>query len=102
MFIPSYQNGTIGEYTLSGGVVNATLVTGLNGPQGLAILGNDLYVVNDGNGTVGEYTISGQTINSSLITGLNTGTYIAVAPEPTTLALAGLGTAAFCFWRRRK
>jgi flagellar basal body rod protein FlgG len=100
IFIPSNVNGTIGEYTLSGQVINATLITGLDAPEGLAITGNDLYVVNDNK--VGEYTLSGQTINSSLITGLNGASYIDVVPEPSTMALAGLGTVGLWFLRRRK
>ncbi|HUA66426.1 MAG TPA: PEP-CTERM sorting domain-containing protein, partial [Alphaproteobacteria bacterium] len=102
LFIPSYQNNVIGEYTTSGGVVDASLITGLSSPQGLAILGNDLFVINQGTSSVGEYTLSGGTVSASLITGLDGPTYIAVAPEPSTLALAGFGTAALWLWRRRK
>jgi hypothetical protein len=102
IFVPSADNGTIGEYTLSGQVVNAALITGLDAPEGVAISGNDLYVVNSGSDTVGEYTLKGDPINTSLITGLDGGTYIDVVPEPSTMALAGLGAAALWFWRRRK
>jgi PEP-CTERM motif len=102
IFVPSVADGTVSEYTLSGQVVNASLITGLNNPDGLAITGNDLYVVSAGDNTVGEYTLTGQAINTSLITGLDGATYIAVVPEPTTIALAGFGTAALWLLRRRK
>jgi hypothetical protein len=37
---------TIGEYTIAGVTVNASLVSGLGGPQGIAISGGDLFVTN--------------------------------------------------------
>jgi hypothetical protein len=37
IFVANATTGTIGEYTTSGATVNASLVTGLNGPAGLAI-----------------------------------------------------------------
>ena len=63
--------GTVGEYTTSGAVINAALITGLNYPTGLALDGNgDLFVVSKNDGLIGEYTTSGAVINASLITGL--------------------------------
>ena len=61
-------NGTsIGEYTTSGATVNANLITGLPGtPRGLAVVGNDLFVLTTP-GTIGEYTTSGATVNPSII-----------------------------------
>ena len=44
----SSGNGTIGEYTTSGAVVNASLVSGLNDPTGIAVSGSDLFVANHG------------------------------------------------------
>lgn len=74
-----YSNGTIGEYGLDGSTVNASLINGLNEPDGIAILGGNLFVANVDyspitssspyNGTIGEYTTSGQTVNASLISG---------------------------------
>ncbi len=67
--------------------VNASLITGLDAPTGIALLGSDLFVGNFGNGTVGEYTLSGATINASLISGLDepfvaaSGSYLYVANE---------------------
>lgn len=55
-------------------------------------------------GTISEYTTSGQTINTSLVSGLTDPEGIAMspAPEPPSLALAGLGAAALWIWRQRK
>lgn len=38
--------GTIGEYTTSGATVNASLISGLGSPNGLAISVSDLFVAN--------------------------------------------------------
>ncbi len=46
LYVANYANNTIGEYTDSGSSVNASLITGLDGPVGLAISGNDLFVAN--------------------------------------------------------
>lgn len=84
----------IGEYTLTGGVINASLVTGLNNPNGLALAvsDGDLFVANGASGTVGEYTTSGATVNSSLITGLSTPTGVAVSGGDVYVANYGTGT----------
>jgi len=73
-------SGTIGEYTTSGTPVNASLITGLTGPSGIAVSGSNLFVANFGNATIGEYTTSGTTVNASLITGL---------VEPSGIAVSG-------------
>ena len=39
-------DGTIGEYTTSGATVNASLVSGLNYPYGIAVSGSNLFVTN--------------------------------------------------------
>ena len=81
LFISNFYNGTVGEYTTSGAVINASLITTGITPFGITISGNQLFVCNgDGgglgtSGTVGEYTLGATpgTITSSnpaLITGL--------------------------------
>ena len=39
LFVVNFATNTIGEYTTSGAPVNPTLISGLNGPQDLAISG---------------------------------------------------------------
>ena len=83
LLVANFRSGTIGEYTLSGTTVNASLISGLNEPTGLALDGKgNLFVANFGSGTIGEYTLSGATLNASLISGLS---------GPSGLALDGKG-----------
>jgi len=87
LFLALPNVNAIAEYTTSGALVNPDLITGLNGPYGIAISGDKLFVANIGDsfegipGTIGEYTISGATINSTLISGLNNPIDVAVAGE---------------------
>ena len=74
IFVTNAGNSTIGEYTTSGGTVNASLVSGLYEPWGLAVSGSDLFFAGSEYGTIGEYTTSGGTVNPSLVTGLSTPT----------------------------
>ena len=64
LFVATY-NGTVGEYTTAGGTVNASLITGLSQPYGIAVSGGDLFVAEPDNGTVGEYTTAGTTLNAA-------------------------------------
>lgn len=74
-----FQNQKLdNSYGLNGHTVNASLISGLSSPEGIAFSGNDIFVANDGNGTIGEYTTSGATVNASLISGLNTPEGIAI------------------------
>jgi glucose/arabinose dehydrogenase len=66
-------------------MVNPALVTGLSHPMGIALEGDNLFVVNrlKGTGTIGEYTIMNGTVTAmkpSLVkTGLHNPIGIAVA-----------------------
>jgi hypothetical protein len=97
LFSLNISSGTIGEYTTSGTVVKASLVTGLNeSPSGIAISGSELFVANAGNGTISEFTLGSTpgtvtSSNLSLVTGLNgpqaiaaSGSYLFVTDGPTT------------------
>jgi hypothetical protein len=69
---PGSGAGVVSEYDASTGkVINANFITGLDGPQGLAVLGDTLFVSNEGGTTVGEYDAkTGAAINGAFITGL--------------------------------
>ena len=72
---------------------------------GLALFGNNLFVVNGLDGTIGEYTTSGSTVNASLISGLDgpvLGVAINPVPEPPGGVLAALCVVTFCLPRWRK
>jgi MYXO-CTERM domain-containing protein len=75
----NYGSGAIGEYGLNGSTVNASLISGLDDPQGLAISGNDLFFANLAPGYVEEYKTSGATVNASLISGLSGVSGIAIS-----------------------
>ena len=69
IFVVQENAGVVAEYTISGALVNSSLISGLNMPRCLASDGKGhLFVLNMGNSTVGAYTTSGATINASLIT----------------------------------
>ncbi len=93
---PNPGAGSIGEYNLDGSVVNAALISGMDDPIDLAILGNNLFVLDHANKSIGEYdATSGATINSHLVTGLSDPFGIAVVPEPSSLILCILTTLLF-------
>jgi hypothetical protein len=85
IYVTNFLGNTIGEYSMSGGTINAALVTGLNSPSGIVVSGGKLYVANfaqgnAGAGSIGEYdATTGAAINPSLITGLNGPINVAVA-----------------------
>ena len=72
VFVTSELNGTIGVYSAtSGAAVNTSLVSGLAGPDGIAVSGSNIYVANYNGGTIGVYdATSGAAVNASLVSGL--------------------------------
>jgi uncharacterized membrane protein YfcA len=71
LFVANNANdGTIGEYTTAGDVVNASLIIGLSNPYAVAVCGSNLFVANNGTRTIGVYTTSGVVVNLSLISRL--------------------------------
>jgi len=62
--------GSVALCTLSGTLLNSSLISGLDDPHAIAISGTDLYIANYQTGTIGKYTTAGQTINSVFISGL--------------------------------
>lgn len=71
LFIVNHSGITIGEYTRNGAVIQASLMHGLNGPEGIVLSGTNVFVANYYGGTIGEYTTAGATVNAALISGLN-------------------------------
>lgn len=69
IYVANFASGTIGEYALSGQTINASFITGLSSPTGMAVSGGYLYVAQE-NGTIRKYTTSGTLVNASLISGL--------------------------------
>jgi hypothetical protein len=88
IFVVNQGSGTIGEYTLSGTTINASLISGLQSPTGMAISGSYLYVAQE-NGTLKEYTTSGKLVNPALITGLYLPWGVAVSGDYLYVANAG-------------
>jgi hypothetical protein len=95
LFVVSVGNGpntgTIGAYTNSGAVINASLITGLSDPLSVAASGGFLYVTTL-DGKIGKYTTSGATVNASLVTGLNQPTDIEVSGNRIFVANFGHGS----------
>jgi hypothetical protein len=95
IFVTRYVTSTnknIGQYTTTGATINAALVTGLSGPEGITVSEGYLFVVNKLAGTIGKYTTSGATVNASLITGLSSPVGIAVSGEDLYVANSSTGT----------
>ena len=71
LFVANSGAGTVGEYDAkTGGAINVSFITGLNGPAGLALLGDKLFVANSGANTVGKYDAkTGAPINANFIPG---------------------------------
>ena len=69
IFVSNLNEGTISEFGFDGSTLNASLISGLFAPEGMAVSGSNLFVANFNRAQqgVGEYTTSGVTVNSSLI-----------------------------------
>jgi len=90
IFVTNFTGNTIGEYNATtGAAINASLISGLHGPQSVAVSGGHLFVANFNTGTIGEYTTSGATVNASLISGLNFPAAIAVSGGDLFVVNAG-------------
>lgn len=67
----------IGEFTQSGTLVNAALVTSTQDASGMVVSGSNLFV--ETSTGIAEYTTQGVLVNTSLITGLSNLTGIAIS-----------------------
>ena len=80
MFVTNSVAGTVGEYTTSGATVNASLITGLDDPAGIAVSGGDLFVAETNIDAISEYNATtGGLINFAFVTGLSGPAGIAVS-----------------------
>jgi len=71
IYVVEAGNFRIGEYTTSGATMNAALVTGFNFPDGIAVSGGNLWVLDDFAGRIGEYNATtGAVVNASVVSGL--------------------------------
>ncbi len=88
IFVVNMGSGTVGKYSLSGVTENATFISGLSSPTGIAVAGNFIYVAQE-NGTVRKYTTGGALVNANLITGLYLPWGLAVSGSDLYVANAG-------------
>jgi hypothetical protein len=109
LYVLGQNPGVIGEYNATtGATINASLVTGLDHPGGMAVSGGDIFVttgaVAGGIGSVAEYdATTGATINASLITGLVDPTdIVVVTPEPAAWIVLAIGAAGLLACGRRR
>jgi DNA-binding beta-propeller fold protein YncE len=95
---PNPGTGSIGEYTLDGGVINTALISGLDEPTDLAALNGRLFILDAYTNSVGEYdATTGNMINSALVTGLLNSVGIAVVPEPSSIVLCSVAGLAILY-----
>ena len=92
LYVGTHGNDTIGAYGMDGSTVDASLITGLDGPEGIAISGNDVFIANFTSGTIGEYTTSGTTVDASLITGLTDSVGLAISGNDLFVVNGNKGT----------
>jgi len=85
--------GSVSQYNINGYTNNGLFISsGLSYPAGIAISGNNLYIVNVNTGTIGVYNAySGSVINADFIGGLNSPFGIAISDDGTTLYVANGG-----------
>ena len=97
----------IGKYNATtGATINGSIVSGLTSSEGLAVVGGNLFYVDEGSnpgtdGKIGEITTAGATVNANLVTGLSVPFGITAIPEPSTYAvLCGLAVLGLAMARR--
>ena len=98
------SGGTIEKFT-PGGVESVFVGSGLSQPVGMAFDGaGNMLVTNETSGLIEKFSSSGTYLG--VFAGSSYPTYIAIqpspAPEPSTLALLGVGDLLGYAWRRRR
>jgi hypothetical protein len=94
LFVVNQSGADLGAYNpTTGAAFNASLVTGLNSPVGVALSGNTLFVSNQIGNNVGAYNAAtGAAFNASFITGLHTPEGLAVSGNTLYVANSSAGT----------
>jgi hypothetical protein len=93
LLISNSYNGTIGEYDPNtGNAINASLMSGVPNPYGLAVTGSKLFVATTNNDRVAEYNVNtGALINPSFVTGTFSGYPSGLAASGDTLYVSFTG-----------
>jgi hypothetical protein len=83
LFVLDFNSGKVGKLdATTGAIINGNLIVGLNLSEGIAILGNKLFVASD-SGSVGEYdATTGAVLNANFITGLDLPVGLTILPAP--------------------
>ena len=76
-----FGEGFVGEYCMNGSTMDASLVSGLSVPQGIAVSGSDMFVADSLSYGINEYTTAGTTVDSDFNT--------AELSEPSGIAISG-------------
>ncbi len=103
LLVSSFNGSVIDEFSTSGSYLG-DFATGLSGPAGIAADGaGDIYEVDRNTQTINELNSSGTIVNSYSTPSILP-TYVAVqpAPEPSMIAMAGVGGLALLGLRFRR
>jgi sugar lactone lactonase YvrE len=105
LYAANYGNNTISKFNSSGGYVSI-ITTNLSIPFGLVLdSSGNLYAANSGNSTISKFDSSG-TFLTSWSVGTAAPSFLAFkpvsVPEPSTYALATIGTSVIAYLARRR
>ena len=94
LYTADNATGTVGKYTTSGTVINASLITGLAGLTGIAVSadGASLFVTSQNTDVISQYTSTGTLVNASLISGLSAPQNLAVVGSTLYVVNFGNGS----------
>jgi hypothetical protein len=67
IFVTDQSDGQVGEYTISGATINASLFVGTPVARNITVSGADMFMSGGETGRVGEYTTAGATVNATLV-----------------------------------